>query len=217
MREAIYTIPLNDVFGPKEGCPVCRLFDMLETRCIEYVTGAAMMEPDIRIETNRYGFCGEHLNMLLRQKNRLSVALLLETRMDEILQLHMPPHNRKGQPSPADTCFVCREIGGAAQRLLSTAVNLYGSDMEFQKLFLEQEYYCLEHYFLLCQIAGEELGRKASARFIGDLTGHTREYLTLLRRDVHDFSTMFDYRNSSAAKEDERMKTALERAETFLG
>ena len=29
MRETICTIPINDVFGPKEGCPICRLRYML--------------------------------------------------------------------------------------------------------------------------------------------------------------------------------------------
>lgn len=217
MRESIYTIPLNDVFGEKKGCPVCRLFDMLEKRCMEYISGAAMMEPDIRIETNRYGFCHSHLDMLLHQKNRLSAALLLETRMDELMSVSMPPHLKKGEPSPAETCFVCREIKGAAVKLLENAVSLFARDEEFRRLFLEQEFYCMKHYFLLCRIAAEELNRKDAARFTEEFTRATREKLALLRRDVHDFSTMFDYRNSSTAKEEERIRTALTRAAEMLG
>ena len=43
MKETICTIPVNDVFGPREGCPVCRMHDMLEQKYVEYITGAAMM------------------------------------------------------------------------------------------------------------------------------------------------------------------------------
>ena len=51
MRESILTIPVTDIFEPKCGCPICRLRDTLEQRTVEYIMGAAMMEPDVRIET----------------------------------------------------------------------------------------------------------------------------------------------------------------------
>ena len=31
MREDICTIPISEVFEPKEGCPICRMRDTLET------------------------------------------------------------------------------------------------------------------------------------------------------------------------------------------
>ena len=79
MREDICSIPVNDVFMPKDGCPFCRMRDMLEDRMATYITGAAMMEPDVRVETNRLGFCTEHFNQILARGSRLSVALILES------------------------------------------------------------------------------------------------------------------------------------------
>ena len=38
MKEDICSIPINDVFAPKDGCPFCRMRDMLELRMAEYVT-----------------------------------------------------------------------------------------------------------------------------------------------------------------------------------
>ena len=52
MHDSLVTIPVSEVFEPREGCPLCRLRDTLEQRVVEYITGAAMMEPDIRIQTN---------------------------------------------------------------------------------------------------------------------------------------------------------------------
>lgn len=37
MRDNIYTIPVSEVFEPKCGCPICRLRDTLENRCVEYI------------------------------------------------------------------------------------------------------------------------------------------------------------------------------------
>ena len=59
MKETICTIPINDIFMPKDGCPVCRMEKMLEEQYVKFVTGDAMMEPNIRIETNKKGFTGD--------------------------------------------------------------------------------------------------------------------------------------------------------------
>ena len=67
MKESIYTIPLTEVFEPKDGCPICRLRDILEKRMVDYITGAAMMELDVRIETNKKGFCLNHYNQMLKK------------------------------------------------------------------------------------------------------------------------------------------------------
>ena len=49
MREDICSIPISEIFEPKDGCPFCRMRDMLEDRMATYITGAAMMEPDVRV------------------------------------------------------------------------------------------------------------------------------------------------------------------------
>ena len=56
MKETIYTIPINEAFEAKCGCPLCTLRRKLERDSVEYIMGAAMMEPDVRIETNKRGF-----------------------------------------------------------------------------------------------------------------------------------------------------------------
>lgn len=216
MRDTIYTIPIHDVFAPKSGCPVCRLRAMLEKRCVEYIMGAAMMEPDIRIETNRYGFCPTHLDMLAAQKNRLSLALMLETHLDELRDKHMPPGGKKGAVPVSETCFVCREIDAAADKLLDTALKLFQSDEAFRQLLLEQETYCFHHYELLCRKAAGSMRGKQAARFTDELTGVVKRYLSGLREDVHAFTTSFDYRNAGAANRDEAIKSAVDRAITFL-
>ena len=68
MRQDIMSIPVSEVFEPREGCPLCRLRDMLENRVVDYITGAAMMEPDVRQETNRLGSYPHYQKMLKKAK-----------------------------------------------------------------------------------------------------------------------------------------------------
>ena len=84
MREDICTIPVSEVFEESDGCPICRMRDTVEERIISYILGDAMMEPDVRIETNRVGFCENHYDKMLNYRARLQLALVLQTHIDEI-------------------------------------------------------------------------------------------------------------------------------------
>ena len=64
MKENITTIPINDLFKPKNGCPLCRMEEMLEKTYVDFIVGDAMMEPNIRIETNKKGFCHRHFSKI---------------------------------------------------------------------------------------------------------------------------------------------------------
>ena len=84
MKETICTIPINDIFMPKDGCPICRLRRELEDNERELIMGASMMEPDIRIKTNERGFCKKHYMKMFEMNNRLSLALMLESHLNEM-------------------------------------------------------------------------------------------------------------------------------------
>jgi len=214
MRDTIYTIPIQDVFSPKTGCPVCRLREMLEKRCVDYIMGAAMMEPDIRMETNKYGFCPAHLDMLAKQKNRLSLALMLETHLDELREKHLPA--KKGTPPVSETCFICREIDRNADKLLDTALKLCQTDESFRELFFAQEYYCFAHYESICRKASASMRGKQAAAFTGRLSEKMDGYIRALREEVHAFTVSFDYRNAGAANRDETIRASVDKAIGFL-
>lgn len=78
MKETICTIPINDIFMPKDGCPICRMEDMLEKQYVKFITGDAMMEPNIRIETNKKGFCHRHFSQMFTVGQKLPNALILK-------------------------------------------------------------------------------------------------------------------------------------------
>ena len=84
MKEHIYTIPINEAFEQDGGCPLCRLKKTLEENEIERITGAAMMEPSVRVKTNEQGFCFKHFEMIANNGKRHPAALILQSHLEEI-------------------------------------------------------------------------------------------------------------------------------------
>lgn len=216
MKDTIYTIPINEVFEPKCGCPICLMRDMLEKRSVEYVMGAAMMEPEIRIETNKVGFCECHFGMMAKEQNRLSLALILETHLDEIMEKTLGQVTKKNYTYVKDKCYICNRIHESMDKMLDTVIKLYVADESFKQEFDSQPYFCLTHYEMLCQKALEKFNKKNSKIFISGITDITMNYIKNLREDVHSFATMFDYRNTVNEENEKRIKASLDEAIAFL-
>ena len=223
MRESILTIPISEILDPKEGCPICRMRNMLESRTVEYIMGAAMMEPDVRIETNRAGFCSAHFTQMLGQKNRLSLALMLQTHIDEARdtlfsrkKLFEPKNARKKRLSEInESCFVCEKVDWGMERLMRTFFEMY-KNPEIKQLLSEQEYICLPHFDLLQTIAPNYLQKQELESF-NELCGQlTKKYMDTLYEDVSKFCSMYDYRSSGKDADWGNSRDSIERAIGFL-
>lgn len=219
MREDICSIPVNDVFMPKDGCPFCRMRDMLEDRMATYITGAAMMEPDVRIETNRLGFCSEHFNQILARGSRLSVALILESLLAEVQKDVFPEGKTSAKKIAAavhsreEHCFICENIDTNMKHLVDNTLKLWQTDPDFRKLYSEQQYICMSHYGMVIE-AAQKMPRKNFPAFESETTRLAKAYLQELSGDVTHFCRMFDYRN--AGGDWGNSKDAIERAIKWL-
>lgn len=134
MKETICTIPINDIFMPKCGCPFCRMESMLEEQYVKFITGDAMMEPNIRIETNKKGFCHRHFSQMFEKGQKLPNALILESHLQEIIDNDMPK-KLKGKPDKKqlevikkrlDSCYVCDRIESGICTIFATRFLLSG-------------------------------------------------------------------------------------------
>lgn len=220
MKESIYTIPISEVFEPKCGCPICRLHDMLESRCVEYIMGAAMMEPDIRMQTNEKGFCADHYKMMLAKQNRLSLALILESHLAEVKKEGYKAINKKAK-KPAlktvnNTCYVCDTVNDAIETMIKTVLRQYAISNDFKKLFSEQEYICIPHLELLLKMAQKEMPKKEIGKFSENATALSEKYLDVVLGDVSHFCKMFDYRNAGKNSDWGNSRDSIERAIAFL-
>lgn len=234
MKDTIYTIPISEVFEPKCGCPLCTLDKALHERWVDYITGAAMMEPDVRIETNRHGFCSKHFDMMLNgSASRLSLALILQTRLQWIDESfdkpyagrgsHARPDNSergrrrggKGHPGGGD-CFVCLKIGNEVKRIASNIVTVWSRESDFRELYAEQEFMCYNHARLLLSAAHEILKKESLAAFREATANLTRKKLRAIKADIDAFCDLFDYRNAGASHPGKAVATSVERSIAFL-
>ena len=226
MRESILTIPINEVFEPRKGCPICAMRNTVEEHISEYIMGAAMMEPDVRRETNALGCCQYHFNGLLRQNNRLSLGLMLNTHLAEIRTeifekkktLFTKTNKAKKCSEIDETCFVCSKVDWGVSHMLETFFKMFKTDEGFRRLYSQQEYICIPHYTMLMNNAALTLKKdelkafeEASDKLVGD-------YLKTLNADVGEFCDSFDYRNAKKLHNEdmEHVRNSIERAIEFI-
>lgn len=229
MRDDICTIPISEVFEETDGCPLCRMRSMAEDRAVDYILGAAMMEPDVRIRSNELGFCGVHLKMMMGRQKRLPLALILETHLDEIgrelfSKSLMKPSAKKQAYKTVRTnesCFVCEMAETAMSAMVGTTIKTYIEQQELRDMFGAQEYICLPHYGMLCEAMAAS-PQKAKCRALQSAAAQLCErYLCSLKADIHAFTDLFDYRaaereNEPSEEEKQRVKSSIDRAFEFL-
>ncbi len=225
--EQIYTIPVNEAFSasaetPALGCPVCALYNMLEDNELDLILGASMMEPDVRIQTNKEGFCRTHYDMMFTRKNRLGMALTLQSHLNELREetstgaLFGDPGARASRRIYAleCSCYVCRRIEFYFENMLKTIVFLWESDEAFPEKLSSQPYFCLPHYRLLLECGKSRLNKKKYPTFVKACAGVVEPYFDKLRADIDWFCKKFDYRYEGEPWHDS--KDAVERAMKFL-
>lgn len=226
--EQIYTIPVNEAFEKSAedkacGCPFCTLYNKLECDELDLILGASMMEPDIRIKTNKQGFCRTHYDMMFVRKNRLGMALTLESHLDELKRelkdggligggKGAKPVKRIGELEAS--CYVCDRIEFNFAHMIETAVLLWQTDENFPAKLKAQPYFCLPHYKKMLQYAQQRLSKKQLKEFVGQCEEIQNSYIEKLNGDVSWFCKKFDYRYDEEPWYDS--KDAVERSMKFL-
>ena len=205
--EQIYTIPVNEAFEASAadkscGCPFCALYNKLENDELELILGASMMEPDVRIRTNKTGFCRTHYDMMFVRKNRLGMALTLESHLDQLKKelrdgglgggTGSKPIKRIGELEK--TCYVCERIEFNFEHMIETAVLLWNTDPDFPQKLKAQPYFCLPHYKKFLEYGQSKLPKKKVAEFAKEVEAIEERYLDELKEDVSWFCKKFDYR-----------------------
>ena len=208
--ENIYTIPINEVLeevaeNPSLGCPVCRIMARLEENELDLILGASMMEPDIRIRTNREGFCRDHYDKMLTMGNRLSFSLMMESHLDEVKKglegslltaILGKKHEAAGKymDKMRASCYICGKVETHLSRMLSNLAALYHADETFRKKYAAQPYFCIPHARALLECAKKEMAGKELAAFSDVTMQIEHRYLDSLREDVSWFCKKNDYR-----------------------
>lgn len=218
MKEQLYTIPVNDAFKADCECPVCQMYASLEQEAIEFIMGPSYMEDDIRMETNRIGFCDNHVRRLYKHKNRLGLALMLHTHMQRTQEdlkklLSSSSPAKKGlfskkmeELSPVTeyiqnidhSCYICNRVEKIFGRYLVTIFHCYEHDEEFRSRFAASKGFCTKHFGMLYDMASSQLSAKQLPGFLQTLNQTYLENMQRVTDDLEWFTDKFDYRNENA-------------------
>ena len=218
MKEQIYTIPVNEAYDTECECPLCYLEKKLEDEAVEYALGAAMMEPDYRIKSNELGFCNRHLSQMFEKQNKLSLALVLDTHLEEVRgklsgylkkaeNLEKSSLFKKSDAGSLaentgetlkkqnETCVICEQINHTMERYIGVIYYMWSRDNEFREKFIKSKGLCLKHFeALLSNVHGKLHGAKLDD-FVKTLITKEMEELARIQEDIHRFTLKFDYRN----------------------
>ena len=220
LKEQIYTIPVNEAYDTDCECPLCYLEKKLERETLDYTLGAAMMEPDFRENSNKQGFCNHHFSMLFDMSNKLALALVLDTHLEEIRKnldtLSKPAKslcNAKGGlfkktgasdftaalsaqlDTVSDGCIVCDKINHTMERYADVLLYMWANDEKFKEKFDKSKGLCLKHMKLLTDTVPTSLKDAQSAQFLSAMFDKQKAELERIQEDIHKFTLKFDYRN----------------------
>ncbi len=212
MAEQLYTIPVNDAFTADCECPLCHLNDELERNAIDYTMGPSYMEDDNRAETDRLWFCRNHARILYGEKNRLGLALMMNTHNNKViadlkkLSGQKPTASgllkRNKQSSPVGdyiskleaSCFICERIEKTVPRYVDTVFHLWKKDKEFLDKFKGCKGFCTYHYGMLFEASADKLSKAQLDEFLEALNKVYFENMERVNGDVSWFIDKFDYR-----------------------
>ncbi|MCL1844069.1 MAG: DUF6062 family protein [Defluviitaleaceae bacterium] len=233
MPDHIHTIPVLDALRAPGGCAFCAMADKLEHDAIQFMMGPAYMEDDVRMQTNRTGFCARHLDAMYKEQNRLGLGLMLHTYMqqlnkdtDSIIKGRIPVSflgkDRSGTTSRLknhlqsthENCYLCNKVDGTFERYVDTFFYLWGKGGDDARLIKAQKGYCIPHFIVILSGA-EKLGRSKREKFLDEMLPAQQEFMREMEEDLEWFTLKFDHRNADEPWKN--AKDALPRALALLG
>lgn len=231
MAEQLFTIPVNEAFEGSSECPFCEMYRNIENSAIEFTLGPSYMEDDNREITDKLGFCSEHVRQLYSRKNRLGLALMLNTHMNKLItdlrsaaaegpakKGGLFSKNKDEAPvvrlihTVTGTCFVCQRIDPVFSRYVDTFFYLWKKEAPFREKVTACKGFCLSHYGRLYEEGCKRLGASDLEELLSVLNKVFLENMERVDHDVSWFIDKFDHRN--ADKPWNNSRDALPRALT---
>ena len=233
MKEHIHTIPVIEALRDPGLCAFCTMTKKLEENAIRFILGPAYMEDDVRMKTNKTGFCKKHLEAMYKEQNRLGLALMLHTHVQELNKniKNMADYVKKptifGSSSDSyierlsehlaatcEDCYVCQSVNSTFERYVDTFFMLWIKGGSEAQLIQSQPGYCLSHITILLKYASK-LGAKKRKKFISDILPAWQDFIKELETDLEWFVQKFDYQNKDEPWKSS--KDVLPRAIAILG
>ena len=215
---------VHDAYGGSGECPLCTLMEGAEETCLRSFPHSRVMEPRVRVKTNKDGFCPDHYRRLYERENKLGLGLIVHTHLHEQLpQLRaafdgMRTAARKARKMDdaastiarlRDRCFICDLLQGDLDRYVFTILFLWSKDAEFLPKLRSSRGFCLPHFLSLLASARKMLRADRLERWLDDVIPLMMDSLERLERELHAFTQLHHDAHKGLGTDTER--TALAR------
>jgi hypothetical protein len=208
VKYKLETIPVWDAYQAQTECPLCLLQRKAEEGYVRFFLGNSVMVPEMRVQVNETGFCPSHYTMLMGGGNRLGLALITHTHIQE-LRKRMEPGLGSAKAGGGlkkeiiglngfltdqlSRCMICNRLEERFKRYAFTIVHLWGHEEEFRAAFGESRGFCLDHQRGLAEMAVETLRGAPLAEFIKELKLLQTRAWDRLEEELLRFTGKFDY------------------------
>ncbi len=217
MKEKIYTIPVTDALKEAEFCPFCFMKNKLEKETLEYTLGPSYMEDDIRAVSDDLGFCERHYQTIMKEQNKLGVALMSHTHIQKLIKDIEKLKNVDAAPQKSlfkkvsnpqnsqiveylsktsKTCYMCKRVEDTVDRYMNSFLYLFKSDSTIKELFINSKGMCYTHLAYILEKAQTTLTGDDYISFKDVVLNKEIENLKKLEGDLDFFIRKFDYKNN---------------------
>ncbi len=211
MKEKIYTIPVNEAFEEDCECPFCVMYKKLDEDTVDFMLGPSYMEDDIRMETNKMGFCDIHFHKMYERKNLLGLGLMIETHINDIVEniekvkTKKAPKKKLFSKEPTENipivsylnelekeCYICNKIENIFLLYIDTFLQLYKKDDRLKTNLLNSKGFCLKHFRQVLEASYKTYSEKDYEEFKDVIVSLQVKNMNRLKHEVELFTNKFD-------------------------
>jgi hypothetical protein len=180
------------------------------------------MEPNVRVQTNRQGFCPTHSRQLYEGEGKLGLSLVVHTRLQHLLPeigstldavvRASEGRNVKDRVAAAaaplsglhDSCFICGLVRADSERYILTILYLWSKDPGFPPVFRASKGFCIPHFLTVLDRASKSMRADRFRRWLAEAIPLMKESLEGLEKELRAFSQLHQAGNVSLGTEVER-------------
>lgn len=193
---------IKEKFAGASECPLCEIKAVVEEQFLHEFLNDAVMEDDTRIKVGKTGFCERHFDMFFKRPNKLSVALQIGTRAENIAPLLGEVKSSGAAKKQAEKievalsgCAVCDLVNESMIKYYKTIAQMFVREKGFLKTLLSSKGFCLTHYAELLKYSSS--AGFAAKEYLSVLSSVESRNFERIQGDLKRFCDKHDYRNAN--------------------
>jgi len=218
---------VHDAYRQDGECPLCLLEASAEGALLKSFQHARGMEPEVRVRTNREGFCAGHLRRLYAGESKLGLGLVAHTRLLHLLAEVEAALDTAGRAAAGRdakrqaaraaaglsqlgaSCYICGLLRQDRERWIFTILYLWTKDPDFRPVYRASRGFCIPHFAAMTAEAARSMRAERLREWLAESGALLRASLAALDHDLLAFTQLHQAGNRGLGTEAER--TALAR------